>query len=151
MRVNFVAELEAPCEAERLFRLVDDLTAYPQWLEIVERAEIVASHTSDSGDRAWLVDLRGRVGPLARSKRLRMVRTECSPPASVRFERRELDGRRHGSWVLDARIVEEDGLSRLVMHLSYGGAIAGKVFELLLHDAVERSRPALLEAVIQLR
>lgn len=155
--MDVTADLEAPCPPARLFESVDDLAEYPEWLEIVERAEVAASHPDDDGDAAWLVDLRGRLGPLARSKRLRMVRTTCEAPDLVRFERREHDGRHHSAWVLEAEVepvepveASPDGgnggpTSRLVMRLHYGGTFGGSVLEKLLSDAIERSRPALLE------
>jgi len=151
--VDLTADLDAPCPPERLFASVDDLSTYPDWLEIVERAEPAESHDGDDGDAAWLVDLRGRLGPLARSKRLRMVRTRCDAPNVVRFERREHDGRQHADWVLEAQVdprpADGDGDpgSRLVMRLHYGGTFGGMVLERLLGDAIERSRPALLDRV----
>ena len=78
--VDLLVDLDAPCAADVLFANIDDLAEYPGWLEIVERAEVVAADPADDGDAAWLVDLRGRLGPLARSKRLRMVRTACEAP-----------------------------------------------------------------------
>jgi hypothetical protein len=67
--VDVTATLDAPCGADELFSWVDDLNRYAQWLSII------ANVTAD-GDDTWMVDLRGRVGPFARSKRLRMRRTE---------------------------------------------------------------------------
>jgi hypothetical protein len=96
------------------------------------------------GDDAWRVDLRGRLGPFARSKRLRMIRSHHDAPHAVRFERDEQDGRTHSPWVLDATVtVLEDG-SRLTMHLHYGGGLFGPVLEPLLRDEIARSRPRLL-------
>jgi hypothetical protein len=145
--VDLTAELDAPCPPEVLFGHVDDLGAYPDWLEIVERAETADLHPDDDGDAAWTVDLRGRLGPLARSKRLRMVRTELRAPDVVRFERREHDGRNHSAWVLEGRVETAAGGSRLVMRLHYGGAFGGVALEHLLRDAIERSRPVLLSQV----
>ena len=42
---------------------------------------------------AWEVELRARVGPFARSKRLRMALTEMVTDRLVVFERAEIDGR----------------------------------------------------------
>ena len=145
--MDLTAELDAPCAPEALFARVDDLADYPGWLEIVERAEPVDAHPDDDGDAAWMVDLRGRIGPLARSKRLRMVRTERQAPAVVRFERREHDGRDHSAWILEGTVSAVGDGSRLVMRLHYGGAFGGSVLEHLLSDAIERSRPVLLEQV----
>jgi hypothetical protein len=135
--VDVSATLDAPVAAERLFAWVEDLGRYPQWLDIVPRAEPV-----DGG--AWLVDLRGRLGPLARSKRLRMVRTAHRSPLHARFEREELDGRSHSPWVLDAAVEETETGSRLTMRLHYGGGLFGPVLEKVLGDEIERSRPRLL-------
>lgn len=132
------ADLDAPHPPEAVFHWVEDLERYPGWLDIVPRA-------TASEDGAWLVDLRGRLGPLARSKRLRMVRTRHEAPTTVRFERAELDGRQHSRWVLEAFVAPVDGGSRLTMHLHYGGSLLGPVVERLLGDEIERSRSRLLE------
>lgn len=140
------ADLAAPCPPDRLFAEVGDLAAYPAWLGIVPRAEAAESDDGDPGP-AWSVELRGRLGPLARSKRLRMVRTAYEPGAHVRFERRELDGRAHSPWILEARVHPTGAGSRLEMHLHYGGSFGGSVLERMLDDEIERSRPRLLERV----
>ena len=171
------ASLDAPCPADDLFAAVEDLGAYPSWLGIVTRAEVDdADPTGGDPGPAWTVDLRGRLGPLARSKRLRMVRTAHEAPGHIRFERRELDGRSHSAWVLDAEVTpvapapgsdpgsdrnpepELDGASaggpdggpgtsRLTMRLHYGGSFGGSLLERMLRDEIEQSRPKLLERV----
>lgn len=145
--MDVTADLAAPCTAERLFAEVGDLSAYPSWLGIVAHAEPADADGDDPGP-AWSVELRGRLGRLARSKRLRMVRTVFDPGSRVRFERRELDGRRHSPWVLEARVSPTDeGGSRLEMHLHYGGSFGGSLLERMLDDEIERSRPRLLARV----
>jgi hypothetical protein len=137
--VDVTAELTAPCAPEELFRLVSDLGSYPRWLDIVPRA------VPETGDEpAWVVDLRGRLGPFARSKRLRMVRTTDDAPTKVVFERRERDGRSHSAWVLEAEVARAEEESRLTMHLHYGGALWGPVLERVLGDEIESSKPRLL-------
>ena len=131
------ATLDAPHAPERVFAWVEDLERYPHWLDIVPRV-------ADAPDGGWLVDLRARLGPFARSKRLRMVRTLHEPSTAVRFERDEHDGRSHSPWVLDAAVEPRDGGSRLTMHLHYGGGLLGPVVERLLREEIERSRPRLL-------
>ena len=144
--------LEAPCSPAELFVWVDDLGRYPRWLELVPRAEPVDAAPDDPGP-AWTVDLRARLGPLSRSKRLRMVRSAHQPPAPgtpglARFERREHDGRDHSEWVLEATVEPgPGGTSRLTMHLHYGGELFGPMVERLLADAIARSRPRLLALV----
>ena len=137
------AELLAPCPPEELYRWVEDLATYPRWLEIVTRAEPV---DDDDGGAVWAVDLRGRLGPLARSKRLRMVRT-VHDGTDVRFEREELDGRDHSPWVLAATVTPADGGAHLLMRLHYGGGLFGPVLERVLRDEIEGSRGRLLALV----
>jgi Polyketide cyclase / dehydrase and lipid transport len=148
--VDVTEVLEAPCDAETLFDWVDDLARYPGWLDIVPRAAPVEPREGDPGP-AWSVDLRGRLGPFARSKRLRMVRTVHDRPHHVRFERLEHDGRQHSSWTLDASVSPADGGSGegsvLTMRLHYGGSLVGPVVERLLADEIRRSRPRLLTLV----
>lgn len=134
------ATLVAPCSPEHLFTWVEDLQRYPEWLEIVTRAEPL-------GDGAWAVDLRGRLGPLARSKRLRMVRSRHDLPRAVRFERSEVDGRDHSPWVLEADVAPHAEGSVLTMRLHYGGGLFGPVLERVLRDEIERSRLRLLARV----
>ena len=144
--MDVTADLDAPCPPEVLFEWVSDLGRYPKWLDIVPRAEPVRDAARERP--AWSVDLRGRLGPFARSKRLRMERTVCDADAGVaRFERAELDGRSHSPWVLTAEVTEVPGGSRLTMHLHYGGALWGPVVERLLGEEIERSRPRLLRCV----
>lgn len=137
--MDVLAELTAPCAPEVLYRCVVDLGLYPEWLDIVPRAV-----REDGEEPAWVVDLRGRLGPFARSKRLRMVRTTQDAPTKVVFERRERDDRSHSPWVLQADVEPADGGSRLVMHLHYGGALWGPVLERILGDEIENSKPRLL-------
>lgn len=140
------AELVAPCAPEALFGWVDDLERYPDWLEIVPRAVAAEAAAGDPGP-AWAVDLRGRLGPFARSKRLRMVRTAHEPPHRVAFDRRERDGRQHSPWTLRAEVVPVPEGSRLTVHLHYGGNLLGPVVERLLADEITRSRTRLIERV----
>ncbi|HET6950585.1 MAG TPA: SRPBCC family protein [Acidimicrobiales bacterium] len=144
--MDVTADLVAPCSPDDLFAWVDDLARYPRWLDIVPRAEAVEAHGGDPGP-AWSVDLRGRLGPFARSKRLRMVRTVHDRPDQVRFERLEHDGRRHAVWVLAAAVAPVPEGSRLSMHLHYGGSLVGPVVERLLADEIRRSKPRLLALI----
>ncbi len=134
------AALDAPCPPADLFAWVDDLARYPQWLSIVTRAE-------PDGDGGWMVDLRGRLGPLARSKRLRMARTVLEPEHLAVFERAERDVRHHAAWILRAEVTPAPAGSHLEMQLHYGGSLWGSVIERLLRDEIEQSRARLLELV----
>jgi hypothetical protein len=154
MDLRFVAE--APGGAATLYAVVADLTTYPRWLELVHRVQPADPEPGDGGP-AFLVDLRARLGPLARSKRLRMVRVEHQPPQQVRFSRRELDGRQHAPWELSARVRDLDrpddgtgataGASEVVVRLHYGGHLWAAPLELALTSHVERAVPR-LQAVV---
>ena len=138
-----------------LFAQVDDLSTYPQWLDLVCRAEREPGGTGSdayqpqSSDIAWSVDLRARLGPLARSKRLRMIRTLRDPVGHrARFERRELDGRRHSPWVLEVEVGSRDDGSVLSMRLHYGGSLwTGGLMERALTEQIVSGRQRLLELV----
>jgi hypothetical protein len=139
------ASVDAPCEPARLLDEVDDLSRYPAWLDLVHRAVRVAGTDAPT----WDVELRARVGPLARSKRLRMERTVHDPAAGrVVFERREADGRRHSPWTLSAEIMASGSGSTLAMHLHYGGSLwTGGVLERVLADQITNGREGLLQLV----
>jgi hypothetical protein len=145
--VDMTASMDAPCTPTTLFAAVQDLAGYPEWLSIVSRAEPTEPDAGDAGP-AWSIELRGRIGPLARSKRLRMVRTLHEPPRRARFERRELDGREHSPWVLDASVHETPDGSELRMALHYGGSFGGSMLERLLRDEIEASRERLRARVL---
>jgi hypothetical protein len=145
--VDVAASMDAPCEVEQLFGFVDELTDYPAWMPLAHRVAPV--EPEPDGRPAWEVELRARLGPFARSKRLRMVRTEHDPAgARVRFERMEHDGRQHSPWVLDATVVPDGAGSRLEMRLHYGGALwTGGVMEKVLGEQIVAGRERLLELV----
>lgn len=131
-----------------LFAVVADLGTYPRWLDIVGRAEPDAAADGDPGP-AWRVDLRGQLGPLRRSKRLRMVRSRHDPDRAVTFERRELDGRQHSPWVLEATLDEGAGDGGLLtMRLHYGGSMWVPLLDRVLAEEIERSRPRLVAEVV---
>jgi hypothetical protein len=141
-----------PGSPERAFAFVDDLSAYPSWMDLVHEVREV----SPTGDlRTWEVELQAQVGPFARSKRLRMVRVVHDAGRKVVFERAEIDGRRHSPWVLAAALhslsdsaspsvsSSGDG-TRLTMTLTYGGNLwTGAVLQRVLDDHVERGAAAL--------
>jgi hypothetical protein len=135
-----------PGPAERAFALVDDLAAYPEWMDLVHE---VSAATPEADAPAWNVELQAQIGPFARSKRLRMVRTVHRPPTEVVFERVEVDGRKHSPWVLRATLSSPgagpgEDCVELVMTLTYGGNLwTGAVLQRVLDDHVERGAQAL--------
>ena len=145
------ASLDADCTPDELFEWVGSLDTYDRWLEIVPRTTTADAVDGDPGP-AWHVTLRGRLGPLARSKRLRMVRTEHRPPTADRpglavFERRETDGRDHATWRLTANVEPTGTGSRLVMDLHYGGSLWVPLLDRLLTGEIEASRRRLRDLV----
>ena len=145
-----------PGPPERAFALVDDLSVYPAWMDLVHDVEEV----SEAGEqRVWEVELQAQVGPFARSKRLRMVRTVHEPGRRVVFERAEIDGRRHSTWVLAATLdpdshpeLSGERGTKLTMTLTYGGNLwAGAVLQRVLDDHVERGAAALCALLTEAR
>jgi len=150
--VDLRASLDAACTPDVLFEWVGSLDTYDRWLEIVPRTTSAEVADGDPGP-AWHVTLRGRLGPLARSKRLRMARTEHRPPTTDEpgravFERRETDGRDHAPWRLVALVEPTDAGSRLVMDLHYGGSLWVPLLDRLLTGEIEASR-ARLRALVE--
>ena len=140
MRIERSVDVAA--SASEVFALVDDLAAYPSWMALVHAVSAV-----DAADDVptWEVELRAQVGPVARSKRLRMRRSVHEPDHRAVFERAEVDGRAHSPWVLDARVRDlPGGGARVTMMLTYGGSLwSGAVLERVLDDHVERGGEAL--------
>lgn len=139
MTVEVTATLRTDASPADLDRVVADLARYPEWLDIVAAAAPAPAAEGDPGP-AWLVDLRGQIGPLRRSKRLRMVRSRYRPGVEVRFERREIDGRQHSPWTLDCTIVTDGPATTLTMGLHYGGTLWVPLLDRLLRDEIERSK-----------
>lgn len=147
------AEMVAPCAPGELFAYVADLERYPLWLGgLVHAAE--RDIDSDDAAPAWRVELRSRLGPIARSKTLRMARTEFVPDQLALFERAETDGRQHAAWRLRAEVtpvsdpMESSGSpsSRLLMTLTYEGSLwTGGLLERVLRDQIEAGRDRLSE------
>ena len=148
-------QTSVPGSTERAFALVDDLSVYPRWMDLVHD---VGEVEPTGGLRTWNVELQAQVGPFARSKRLRMVRVVHDPERRVVFERAEVDGKRHSPWILSAALDPEasddpeafDGpgevgaMTRLTMTLTYGGNLwTGAVLQRVLDDHVERGAAAL--------
>lgn len=144
--MEIVRTLDAPGPPERLFSLLDDLDEYRRWMPLVH--DVARSESGSSSQPAWDVELQAKVGPFARSKRLRMVRTERVAPALVVFEREEIDGRDHAAWILRATVEEASVADRctLTMSLHYGGGLwTGVALQRVLDHDVERGSRNLVE------
>jgi hypothetical protein len=143
MAIDVRASFDAGVSAAQLFEVIRDLGTYPKWLEIVHFADAV---DSEDGLQAWNVELRAKIGPFARSKRLRMVRTTDQSPTTVVFERREKDGKKHAPWVLRSVVTEANGTSTLDVHLHYGGSLFdGGIVERVLADQIVSGKAKLTQ------
>lgn len=145
--MEVIVDVVLPGSSDDVAPWVDSLSAYPQWMSLVHRA------VAEADTPAWSVELRARLGPLARSKRLRMLRT-VSEPGRVRFERREVDGRDHGIWEMDAswaatpESTTPRPLTRLEVRLRYEGAQwAAGIAERVLQEEIERAKARLSELI----
>lgn len=122
-----------------------DLARYPQWMPMVH--SVVPEKSGD----AWSVELRAKVGPFARSKKLRMVRaadTTESGSRHIRFERRETSASQHSPWTMDVRITPSSSGCTVTIDLEYGGTLwtAGMLDKVLAAN-IEEGRKGLLRAV----
>ena len=137
--MDVIATVEVPVSPEKLFAYISDLVNYESWLEIVHSVKLFDANS-------WTVELRARLGPFARSKRLRMVRTSCDEPNSVVFERVEKDERRHSSWVLSATVSKTTTGSSLETKLHYSGSLfTGGLLERALADQIKTGREKLIQ------
>jgi len=155
MRRTITAELAASPAA--MYARLGDLDGYGDWMGLVSRVEPATTDRGDTGP-AWWVTLRATVGPLARSKRLRMVRTLAEEPTALRFERCEVDGRRHSPWVLDVAIAPvtapadatgDATASTVEVVLSYDGGLWDPLLDRVLGSNVDRSVPRLQALVAE--
>ncbi len=141
---------------DRVATIIGDLATYPHWLDLVTAAAPVAG---DDDPPAWLVTIRAKVGPFARSKKLRMVRTindHNDGRTHYRFERQELDDRSHSAWTLDAAVVSDNGApdngapdnggpdsSTVTMDLRYDGGLWTTPLEPILGSFIAGAGPDL--------
>ena len=148
--MDVAANVDVPVSVEILFGYVSDLKNYESWLEMVHSVKPVSDVAITSHDLdTWIVELRARLGPFARSKRLRMVRKICEAPYCVVFERAENDGRNHSAWVLSATVSQTDSGSSLQMNLHYSGSLfTGGLLERALADQIEKGREKLIQQLI---
>lgn len=141
METRATVTLAAP--AAVVYDAIADLGGYPAWSRIVHSVE--SAGCGDGDGPAWTVDLRAGVGPLTRSKRLRMVRVVDDRPSRCVLERRELDGRQHSVWRLSCEVLDRGDTAELAMHLHYGGRLwtggaLQRILDQEITDAARRLR-----------
>jgi hypothetical protein len=149
--MKYEVEIDLPVEVGAVLPYIEDLMKYPLWMGLVH----AVGPADDGGGHQ--VELRGKIGPFARSKRLRMIRVEQPDPLHIRFERHETDGRSHGQWVLEANLssgIMSSGMTspqsgtRLFITLNYEGSLWSSVVERVLADEVERSKSRLRDLLL---
>jgi hypothetical protein len=143
--MDLITRVDISAPAAVVFFHLDDLSRYPAWAPLVHSVGESAPH--DDGAPAWDVELRAKVGPFARSKRLRMIRVRCDAPRTVEFVRAEIDGRPHAPWHLRATVTEAASGVDVELHLHYGGSLWGPVLERVLADQVAAGREGLRRVV----
>lgn len=139
------ASVLVPAPLAEVVPFVVDLGAYPQWMPAVHSVE------PDGPAGSWNVELRAKVGPFARSKRLRMVRTSHESDEggeTIVFERCEVSGRTHSRWEMTVRLAPRDGACHVTIDLHYGGSLwSAGVLDHVLAGAIEGGRDGLVRAV----
>ena len=131
--------------APDVFAHVATLDRYPAWMRLVHRVD---PSEPDDGRPTWRVELRARIGPFARSKQLRMVRTEYEPDHHARFDRVQDDDREHAEWTLEATVDEADGGAALTTALTYTGRLWGSAaLQRVLDEEIRRGKVALRDLV----
>ena len=123
-----------PASSERVFDYLCDLISYAELIPLVH--SVVGSMSE--GERVWDVELRAKVGPFARSKKLRMKRTVCDPHSNIVFVRDENDTREHAEWTLAVDVSPRNNGCAVEIKLAYGGRLwTAGVMERVLHDNIE--------------
>jgi carbon monoxide dehydrogenase subunit G len=132
--------VELSVDSTDVYPFVSDLQRYAEWMPLIHS---VAS----TGENSWDVELRAKIGLLARSKRLSMRRTSNSPGLIV-FERDESDGRAHSSWTLTVRTVSSDKGCVVTMEMAYGGTLwTAGILDRVLASQVEAGKAGLARVV----
>ncbi len=132
-------------DAPDVFAHVATLDRYPAWMRLIHRVDPLEP---DDGRPTWRVELRARIGPFARSKQLRMVRTEYEPDHYARFDRVQDDDREHAEWTLEATVDEADGGAALTTALTYTGRLWGSAaLQRVLDEEIRRGKVALRDLV----
>lgn len=146
------SELVVDADARIVVDALGDLSTYPEWNDLVSRAEPSEAHPGDPGP-AWFTTLRAQVGPFSRSKQLRFVRDQpvddledasASPliPGSVHtigFNRLEVDGRDHARWTMEATVQPVGLTSKITLTLTYDGGLWVPALGLVLTSAIDRA------------
>jgi carbon monoxide dehydrogenase subunit G len=141
------SSVTVPAPIDRVVPHLGDLAGYPQWMPIIHSI----SRDDDGDETAWSVELRAKVGPFARSKRLRMVRTvnEMSDDsASFVFDRRERGGAVHSVWRMSVEVRSKGDGTDVSIDLEYGGALwTAGVLDRVLAGNIDAGKAGLIRVV----
>lgn len=129
---------------EDTFTAVSDLATYPKWLDLVKEVR--------PDGQGHLVTLQARLGPIARSKQLRMTQTKKSQDGETKtvvFERQENHDRDVSDWKMTATVTPHAKGSHLQIDLNYDGPYWTSVLETLLKSQTESAANNLNEFLKQ--
>jgi len=145
--VKATSSVTVPVTIDRVVPHLVDLSGYPQWMPMIHSI----ARDDDGDETAWSVELRSKVGPFARSKRLRMVRTVSDQsPAAARFvfDRRERGGASHSMWRMSVDVVSAGESTDVTIHLEYGGALwTAGVLDKVLAGNIDAGREGFVRVV----
>ena len=116
------SSVTVPVAIEQVVPHLADLSGYPQWMPMIHSIE----RDDDGAEVGWSVELRAKVGPFTRSKRLRMVRTQNNQShdgASIVFERKERGGTSHSVWCMSVNVTSRGPSTDVSIDLEYGGTL----------------------------
>ena len=145
------SELAVQTDPTTVGAVLSDLGTYPHWNDLVHEA-VTADAAPDDVGPAWLTTLRAQVGPFARAKQLRFVRVLDETVDDVhrtRFERREVDGREHANWIMEAEVRpgSTPDSSTVTLILTYEGGLWVPALGSILGSAIERATTRLPDYV----
>ncbi|MBM3638034.1 MAG: hypothetical protein FJW98_01200 [Actinobacteria bacterium] len=121
--------VHVPAALELVRPHVEDLARYNAWMPLVHSVEQVDATT-------WNVELRAKVGPFARSKRLRMTKT-VDEPTRIVFQRNEVDGKSHAPWLLFVTLRVHQAETLVSVEIEYHGTLwTGGLLDKVLRDHI---------------
>lgn len=141
------SSVTVPVAIEPVVPHLADLSGYPQWMPMIHSIE----RDDDGAEVGWSVELRAKVGPFARSKKLRMVRTVnrvSDGTASFVFERKERGGRSHSPWRMSVNVASNGPSTDVTIDLEYGGALwTAGVLDRVLAGNIEAGKEGFVRLV----
>lgn len=151
--MNVEESFEAPCSPEVLFAITEDLANISPWLDLLGDAKPASPDPSDVGP-AWDATFVVKLGPLTKTKDVRLVQIEHEPYKSVVYERHEIptegkDPSKIAMWRLTLKVSPTNEGSSLFVNVFYGGDALGDMAEGILTKELNKSKPALLKEVKQ--